>query len=102
MSNPYLSPSFDPKQFQDYSAPFPPPQETGFGWVQQILVVSILNGVQGGLECAAGAAFTGLGIFAAVAIGMERQNRGMQNGPNGPPAGFEWIFGGIYIAMGVV
>jgi hypothetical protein len=103
MSNPYISPSFDPKQFQDYSAPFPPPQNTGFGWVQQIRVVAILNCVQGGLECTAGAAFTGLGIFAGVMIGMERQGRGMGNGPpGGPPPGMEWILGGIYTTMGVV
>jgi hypothetical protein len=50
MSNPYQSPSFDPKQFQDYSTPFPPPQNTGFGWVQQIRVVAILNCVQGGCD----------------------------------------------------
>ena len=99
MSNPYQSPSFDPKQFQDYSTPFPPPQNTGFGWVQQIRVVAILNCVQGGLECLMGMMFAGGGVFLGIMLGMERDNPGMQNGP---PPGMEWIVGGIYGGMGVV
>ena len=99
MSNPYLSPSFDPKQFQDHAGYVPPPQYSGFGWVQQIRVVAILNCVQGGLECLAGSAFTGLGIFMAIMLRMQRENPGIQNGP---PAGFEWVMGGIYGGMGVV
>jgi hypothetical protein len=99
MSNPYLSPSFDPKQFQDYSTPFPPPQNTGFGWVQQIRVVAILNCVQGGLEGLAGTFFAGIGIFAAIMMMTERNNPGFRNNP--PPAGMEWLVGGVYVAIGI-
>lgn len=100
MSNPYLSPSFDPKQFQDYSTPFPPPQNTGFGWVQQIRVVAILNCVQGGLEGLAGAGLSGLGVFVSIMIMTERNNPGFRNG-NAPPAGMEWLVGGFYVAIGM-
>jgi len=101
MSNPYLSPSFDPKQFQDYSTPFPPPRDTGFGWVQQIRVVAILNCVQGGLECLMGMGGAGMGIFFFFMMQAERNNPNFRNG-NGPPAGVEWVFGGIYFGVGVV
>ena len=97
MSNPYLSPSFDPKQFQDYSTPFPPPQNTGFGWVQQIRVVAILNCVQGGLECLLGMMAAGGGIFMSIAMQMERNRPGFPN--NGPP---DWIFGVVYGVIGGV
>lgn len=101
MSNPYLSPSFDPKQFQDYSTPFPPPQNTGFGWVQQIRVVAILNCVQGGLECLMGMFGTGMGIFFVVMIQAERNNPGFGNN-NRAPEGMEWVFGGVYFVFGIV
>jgi hypothetical protein len=98
MSNPYLSPSFDPKQFQDHAGYMPPPQYTGFGWVQQIRVVAILNCVQGGLECTAGAGLAGIGIFVGIMIGMDRGGPG----GNGPPPGVEWFAGGLYGGLGAV
>ncbi len=95
MSNPYQSPSFDPKHFQDYSTPFPPPPNTGFGWVQQVRVVAILNCVQGGLECLLGGFAIVGGTFMSIAMQME-QNRGVdQNGPG-------WIVGAIYGAFGAI
>ncbi len=102
MSNPYQSPSFDPKQFQDYASPFPPPQNTGFGWVQQVRVVAILNCVQGGLECLMGTFLAGMGIFFFIMIQTERNKPGF--GANGPPgmAGMEWVLGGGYLVVGVV
>ena len=62
MSNPYQSPSFDPKQFQDYPSQLPL-SSGGFGWVSQIRIVAILNCVQGGLESLMGTFLAGLGIF---------------------------------------
>ena len=100
MSNPYLSPSFDPKQFQDYSTPFPPQQNAGFGWVQQIRVVAILNCVQGGLECLMGMIVAGMGIFVSLMLQADRNNPGFRNN-NGPPAGMEWVIGGVYLVIGL-
>ncbi len=99
MSNPYQSPSFDPKQFQDYSTPFPPPQNTGFGWVQQIRVVAILNCVQGGLECLMGTFLVGMAAFLVVMIQTERNRPGFPNN-NNAPEGLEWVMGGVYGAIG--
>lgn len=101
MSNPYASPSFDPKQFQDYPSQFPPPQNTGFGWVQQIRVVAILNCVQGGLECLMGLMTGGAGVFVGMMLQAERNNPGNRN-MNGPPDGMEWIIGGAYLAVGLL
>ena len=99
MSNPYQAPSFDPKHFQDYATPFPPPQNTGFGWVQQVRVVAILNCVQGGLECLMGTFASGMGIFVSIMLQMERRNPNIPN--NGPPPGMEWLIGGVYLVIGV-
>jgi hypothetical protein len=101
MSNPYASPSFDPKQFQDYPSHFPPPQNTGFGWVQQVRVVAILNCVQGGLECLMGIFMGGMGVFLSYMLQAERNNPNFRNN-NQPPPGMEWVFGGVYLAIGVV
>ena len=101
MSNPYASPSFDPKQFQDYPSQFPPPQNTGYGWVQQVRVVAILNCVQGGLECLMGLFTGGIGVFFAMMLQAERNNPGNRNN-GGPPAGMEWVFGGVYLGIGLV
>ena len=60
MSNPYQSPSYDPKPFQDAAAnggAVP----SGFGWVNQVRIVAILNAVQGGLEAAIGLVLTAVG-----------------------------------------
>lgn len=100
MSNPYQSPSFDPKQFQDYPSPFPPPQNTGFGWVQQVRVVAILNCVQGGLECLMGTFLAGMAVFFTIMIQTERNKPGFGNGT--APPGMEWIMGGVYGVIGAV
>lgn len=99
MSNPYASPSFDPKQFQDYPSHIPPPN--GYGWVQQVRVVAILNCVQGGLELLLGLFLSGMGIFVALMMQAERNNPNFR-GNNAPPAGMEWILGGGYIAFGLI
>ncbi|MGI8979375.1 MAG: hypothetical protein ACR2FY_09125 [Pirellulaceae bacterium] len=99
MSNPYQSPSFDPKQFQDYPSPFPPPQNTGFGWVQQVRVVAILNCVQGGLECLMGTFLVGMAVFVPIMIRMEQRNN---PGINSAPAGMEWIMVAVYGGIGGV
>jgi hypothetical protein len=43
----------------------------------------------------------GIGVFFAIMLQVERNNPGNRNN-NGLPAGFEWIFGGGYLAVGLV
>jgi len=108
MSNPqYQPPPVNSKYFQDdanpYSAPYPgqylPPPGSGYGWVQQIRVVAILNCVQGGLECLLGTMLVGMGIFLPIMIGMDNNNRAFRN--NGQ-AGSEWVLLAIYGGFGAV
>lgn len=97
MSNPYQSPAFDPKQFQDQPAYMPQPQ-TGFGWVSQVRIVAILNCVQGGLECAMGLMVMSMAGVISYFVRMEKDN---PNGPpGGPPPEMEWIFPIVYLVIG--
>lgn len=92
MSNPYQSPSFDPKQFQDYPHQLPL-SSGGFGWVSQIRIVAILNCVQGGLELILGLMMVSVAVFIPVMIRMDRQNP--------PPGEMEWILPIIYLCIGI-
>jgi hypothetical protein len=94
MSNPYQAPSYDPKPFQDPVAP------TGWGWVNQVRIVAVLNAVQGGLEVAVGLLLTAAGgIISALgaSIGAGRGPFANRPEPEMPP----WVVGVIYLAIGV-
>lgn len=90
MSNPYQSPSYDPKQFQDYPQL---PQSSGFGWVSQIRIVAILNCVQGGLELIIGLMMVFAAVFVPMMMKMDNRNP--------PPPGMEWILPVVYLGIGI-
>lgn len=96
MSNPYQTPSFDSKHFQD-AAYQPPPNN--YGWVSQVRIVSVLNAVQGGLEIPVGLMYLAAAGFIPTVIRMEQANN--PNQPNAPPEEMIWFLTGLYLFMGV-
>jgi hypothetical protein len=100
MSNPYLPPSFDPKQFQDQVYAAPPPGHVGaggYGWVSQVRVVSVLNCVQGGLEICVGLFFVGIGFAAPFILELDAANN---PGAKPMPAEARWIMPLVYGGLG--
>jgi hypothetical protein len=98
MSNPYQSPAFDPKQFQD--SPFQAPVGANdYGWVSQVRIVAILNGVQGALEIPIGLMYVGMAFFIPAIIGMGEANR--PPGADGPPPEMLTFMMVLYLVMGI-
>lgn len=97
MSNPYQSPSFDPKQFQDVPAYVPPPANS-YGTVYQVRIVSILNAVQGMLEIPMGLFYVVLAFFFPVMIKLDPN---LKNRPDPPPEQMFWILAAVYLAIGI-
>ena len=82
MSNPYASPSYDPKQFQDKPAFAPPPAPGSYGMVSQVRIVSILNAVQGMLEIPMGLMTMAAGLIFPLMMSMDPN---LKKQPNPPP-----------------
>ena len=92
MANPYEPPSFDPQKFQD-AAYAPPQPQPGFGWVNQVRIVAILNCVQGGLECAMGLMMISFAVVIPMMIRMDPNARP-------PPPEMDWLLPLIYAGFG--
>jgi len=97
--NPYQPPPFDPKQFQDQPA-YVGGAAGDAGWVSQVRVFSIFNGIQGVLEIPMGLVTAGLGLLFPALAQMGEFQKG-QNGAQPPPTEFFWFFGVIYFVIGV-
>jgi hypothetical protein len=93
MSNPYQPPTFDPGQTQEaYPATHP-----GFGWVNQVRIVAVLNCVQGGLEIPLGLMLMAASLFVPTIL--QAQKGSMP--PGGlPPQQMEQILKITYLAIG--
>jgi hypothetical protein len=95
MTNPYQSPAFDPKQFQD--TPQPSPVSAGdYGWINQVRIFAVLNAVQGMLEIPLGCLLVFAACFVPTVMRLERER------PNAdaPPEEFVWIIAIGYAAVG--
>ena len=99
MSNPYQSPAFDPKQFQDQPGYFAA-TASDFGWVRQVRTFAILNAVQGVLEVPVGLMWTGLSAIFPTMIRMEQQKKGDQ-GEVAMDETMFWVVAGVYLAIGI-
>jgi hypothetical protein len=100
MSNPYQSPAFDPKQFQDQPV-YVTTAVSDYGWVNQVRTFAILNAVQGLLEIPMGCMTTGMGAALPAMIRM-----GKAKNPGGPPltASDEtmlWVLSLVYLGIGL-
>jgi uncharacterized membrane protein HdeD (DUF308 family) len=99
MINPYQTPTFDPRQFQD---------QPGFGnaaanlsWVSQVRTFAILNIIQGALEIPMGLMFSGMAVLFPVMMSME-QARDPSAGEELPFDGrMYWLVSGIYLVIGI-
>ncbi|HEY2410778.1 MAG TPA: hypothetical protein VGI40_00965 [Pirellulaceae bacterium] len=99
MSNPYQTPAFDPRQFQDQ--PAGPAAAYGPNWVGQVRIFAVLNAVQGILEVLMGLMLTAIGGMLPMITQMKEVKEAKT--PEGmPPEQFFWLFGAIYIAIGLI
>ena len=99
MINPYQTPTFDPKQFQDQ--PGLGNAAANFSWVSQIRTFAILNIIQGTLEIPMGLMFSGLAVFFPIMMSME-QARDPSAADDLPFDGqMFWLISGIYMAIGI-
>src|SRR3954452_1900231 len=99
MFNPYQTPAFDPRQFQDQ----PAGQAAGYSsnWVSHIRIFSVLNAVQGILETLTGLGASAIGVLMPFLSRMKDVQDANADGQM-PPEQFLWIAGAIYLAIGVV
>src|ERR1051326_4700476 len=97
MINPYQTPAFDAKQFQDQPG-YMPAAAANFGWVSQVRTFAILNIVQGVLEVPLGVFLTGLATMFPVLIKMDQAKNA--NGAQDEP-GMIWMVSGIYFVIGI-
>ena len=98
MSNPYESPQSDP--YQQPAKPFGPAQPAGHlpsPLVQQVRIIAVLNGVQGGLEVIMGLIQGSMAFLFPMLVMME----GNANGGEDPPEEMFWVLGVIYGAIGL-
>ncbi len=102
MSNPYQPPSADSKEFSEGPAPYPPPMPGGYGMVQQVRIVAILNAVQGGLEILMGLLTVAMGGFMWFMPQIDRAaNQGRPRPPSDPPDEFFWVLAAVYGGLGL-
>src|SRR6478609_1224958 len=97
MSNPYQTPSFDPKQFRDQPV-FVTASPSDFGWVNQVRIFAILNAVQGMLEIPMGCFTTGMGVVLPVLIRTKQFED-----PNVPSNDTKmlWVLSLVYLGIGL-
>jgi uncharacterized membrane protein HdeD (DUF308 family) len=99
MTNPYQTPAFDPKQFQDQPG-YLAPSASDFGWVRQVRTFAILNAVQGMLEIPMGLFMTGMSAMFPTLMRMDKQR---QADPANAMAEetMMWVVAGVYLAIGI-
>jgi hypothetical protein len=101
MTNPYQTPSLDPKEF--HLAPYAGQAPDGWTWVNQIRIVGILNAVQGGLEILMGVVYCAMAAIFPALMQLQRMNSPNVRRPEEvPPEQFAWIVTAIYVGLGVV
>src|ERR1043165_199740 len=98
MINPYQTPEFDPKQFQDQPG-YMPAAAANFGWVSQVRTFAILNIVQGVLELPMGLLLTGMATMFPVLIKMDQAKNANATGADEP--WMIWLVSGVYFAIGI-
>lgn len=98
MSNPYQTPAFDSKQFQDQAGPA---AAYGANWVGHVRIFSVLNAVQGMLEVLMGLMLAGLGAFMPFISRIKEVQEGKADGEI-PPEQVLWIAGAVYLGIGLV
>lgn len=96
MSNPYQSPQADFKLPPGQPGYAPP--DTGFGSVNQVRILAVLNGVQGVLELPMGLMTASMGVILPTLMKVEQQNNPR---PGQAPEEFLWMMTGIYLAIGI-
>jgi hypothetical protein len=100
MSNPYQTPAFDPKHFQDQPA-FAPGAASDYGWVSQVRIFALLNAVQGLLEIPVGLFVAGIGI-ALPALQKLEQAKNNNAGRFGPAEESMLLFISVlYVVVGI-
>src|SRR4051812_40746413 len=99
MSNPYQSSAFDPRQFQDQ--PAGPAAAYGNSWVGHVRLFSILNSIQGLLEILMGFGLSAIGAFMPF-LSRVKEVQEAQAGDEMPSEQLFWIFGAIYLGIGLV
>jgi hypothetical protein len=98
MSNPYQTPAFDPKQFQDQPA-YAPTAANDYGWVSQVRIFAILNAVQGILEIPMGLFLSGIGLAMPA---LQRLQKNNNPGPMGETEESMILFITVlYVAIGI-
>jgi len=98
MSNPYQTPAFDPKQFQDQPA-YAPTAANDYGWVSQVRIFAILNAVQGILEIPMGLFLSGIGVAMPA---LQRLQKNNNPGPIGETEQSMILFITVlYVAIGI-
>lgn len=97
MSNPYQTPAYDPKQFQDQTVQMPA-GAGDYGWVSQVRIFAILNAVQGGLEIPMGLMLIAAGAFFPAIIAADKAN----NPGNKTPDEFLWVLVASYLTIGTL
>jgi hypothetical protein len=99
MSNPYQTPAFDPRQFQD--RPLAGPVAAyGANWVGHVRSFAVLNAVQGILETFVGIGASVLGV-ALPAIGKIEGVRQAQGNQGGQSDQMMFFAGIVYLAIGI-
>jgi len=98
MNNPYQSPAFDSKQFQDQPL-LPQAGAQDYSWVSQVRIFAILNAVQGTLEIPMGLFTTGMAVLFPTLIRMDKARNPNADGPQ--PEEFMWFIAGLYLAIGL-
>src|SRR6185369_3634210 len=99
MSNPYQTPAFDPRQFQDH--PVGPTAAYGANWVGHVRTFAVLNAVQGVLEILMGLGLSSIGAVMPFLSRMKEVQEA-QAGAEMPPEQFLWVFGAVYFALGLL
>ena len=99
MSNSYQTPAFDPRQFQDQ--PAGPAAAYGANWVGHVKTFAVLNAIQGVLEILMGLVHCALGVLMPF-ISRMKDVQEAQAGDEMPPEQFFWVFGAVYVALGLV
>src|SRR4051812_46086318 len=100
MSNPYQTPAFDPKQFQDQPI-YVTAAASDYGWVGQVRVFAILNAVQGILEIPMGCFITGMGVVLPAMIRMEKAKNPGGGQISSNDAMMFWVLSLVYVAVGL-
>jgi hypothetical protein len=99
MINPYQTPTFDPKQFQEQ--PGLGNAAANFSWVSQVRTFAILNIIQGALEIPMGLMSTGMAVLFPVMMSMEQARDPSAEAELPFEGRMLWLVSGIYLAIGM-